>query len=47
MEGRLGPHHTLPERRESDEARAERMVREELRRLGWKEEELKTRRKRG
>src|ERR1022692_885819 len=45
MEGRVGPHHTLPERQESEEAGAERLVGEELRRLGGKEEELRIRRK--
>ena len=45
MEGRLGPHHALPERQESEESRAERLVREELERLGWTEEELKMRKK--
>jgi REP element-mobilizing transposase RayT len=45
MEGRVGPHHTLPERQESEEARAERWVQEQLQRLGWKEKELKIRKK--
>jgi hypothetical protein len=45
MEGRVGPHHGQPERQESEAARAERLVREELRRLGWNEAELTARRK--
>jgi len=45
MEGRVGPHHTLPERQETEMARAERLVQGELQRLGWTEEELKNRRK--
>jgi AraC-like DNA-binding protein len=40
MEGRLGEHHSGQMRLESAEAKAERIIAQELRRLGWTEEEL-------
>jgi REP element-mobilizing transposase RayT len=40
MEGKLGGHHSGELRRESAEARAERIIREEVKRLGWSEGEL-------
>ena len=40
-----GEHHTAEIRLESAQARAERMIAEELAALGWTEAELKTRRK--
>ena len=45
MEGQLGEHHAGELRRESAEAKAERIVSEELRRLGWPAEALAARRK--
>jgi len=45
MEGQLGEHHSGELRRETAEAKAERIVAEELRRLGWKAADLATRRK--
>ncbi len=45
MEGKLGAHHSGELRRESAEAKAERILAEELRRLGWTPEGLATRRK--
>jgi REP element-mobilizing transposase RayT len=45
MEGKLGESHSGELRRESAEVRAARIVKEELQRLGWREEELVTRRK--
>jgi hypothetical protein len=45
MEGKLGEHHAGELRLESAEARAERIIAEGLRRLGWTEEELARRRK--
>jgi len=45
MEGKLGEHHSGELRRETAEAKAERIVAEELRRLGWRGAELATRRK--
>jgi putative transposase len=45
MEGKLGEHHDGTLRRESAALRAERIVKEELQRLGWREAELTTRRK--
>ena len=45
MEGKLGENHAGELRRESAEAKGERIVREELKRLGWKESELAARRK--
>lgn len=45
MEGKLGEHHSGELRRETAEAKAERIVAEELGRLGWKESDLAARRK--
>ncbi len=45
MEGKLGEHHSGELRRESAEVRAERILAEELRRLGWRPENLAVRRK--
>jgi len=45
MEGKVGPHHGGPERRESAERRAQRILHEELKRRGWDRNELKRRRK--
>ena len=45
MEGKLGEHHSGELRRETAEAKAERIVAEELRRQGWNENDLATRRK--
>jgi hypothetical protein len=45
MEGRLGEHHSGELRRETDQAKCERIVAEELARLGWKESDLGSRRK--
>ena len=45
MEGRLGEHHAGDMKRASAEVRAERVIAEELRRLGWTEAELRGRRK--
>jgi REP element-mobilizing transposase RayT len=45
MEGKLGEHHSGELRRETAEAKAKRIVAQALRRLGWKETELASRRK--
>ena len=45
MEGELGEHHAGELRLESGEAKAERLVGQELKRLGWKEADLAARRK--
>jgi REP element-mobilizing transposase RayT len=45
MAGKLGEHHAGELRRETAEATAERIVAEELSRLGWAESDLATRRK--
>ena len=45
MAGKLGEHHAGQLRRETAETKAERIVAEELHRLGWQEPELSTRRK--
>jgi len=45
MEERLGEHHSGELRRESAEAKAERIISEELVRLGWSQGELSLRRK--
>jgi hypothetical protein len=45
MEGKMGRHHGGAERRESAEAKAEKILKEELKRLGWDPQELKSRRK--
>ena len=45
MEGKLGDNHSGELRRESAESKAERIIGEELKRLGWREGELARRRK--
>ena len=45
MEGQLGEHHSGELRRESADVRAERIIAEELARLGWGETDLTARRK--
>jgi len=45
MDGQLGEHHCGQLRSETQEVRAERIVAEELRRLGWQEADLTARRK--
>jgi putative transposase len=45
MEGNLGEHHSGELHRASAEAKADRIMAEELKRYGWKEGELATRRK--
>jgi len=45
MEGKLGEHHAGQLRRETAEAKGERIIAEELRRLGWSERDLAIRRK--
>ena len=45
MDGKLGASHAGQLRRASAELRAERIIREELQRLGWRREELTIRRK--
>lgn len=45
MEGKLGDNHSAEQRCEMAQAKAERIIREELRRLGWKEGESIIRRK--
>jgi REP element-mobilizing transposase RayT len=45
MEGKLGEHHSGELRRETAEAKADRIIAEELSRLGWKEADLPARRK--
>lgn len=45
LEGRLGDHHAGEWRQESAAARGERIIREELGRLGWAADELGQRRK--
>jgi len=45
MEGKLGEHHSGELKRESAEAKAERIIREELKRLCWTEADLKLRAK--
>ena len=35
MDGKIGPHHGGPERRESAEQRAQSLLHEELKRRGW------------
>jgi len=45
IEGKLGEHHSGQLRLETAEAKAQRIVAEELRRLGWKKRELAIRRK--
>jgi REP element-mobilizing transposase RayT len=43
LHGKLGEHHSGALRKESQAARAEAIIAEELRRTGWKERELKQR----
>ena len=43
--GKLGEHHAGQLRRESTAAKAERIIAEELRRLGWTQNDLETRRR--
>ena len=45
MAGRLGEHHAGKLRLESAEAKAERIIKAELQRLGWTEQDLKQRHK--
>ncbi len=45
MEGKLGDHHAGGLHQETAEAKAERIIREEMTRQGWKEKELKERTK--
>jgi len=45
MEGRMGEHHSGALRQQSAQVKAERIIAEELRRLGWKESDLASRRK--
>jgi REP element-mobilizing transposase RayT len=45
LEGKLGDHHSGALRQEAATAKAERIVAEELGRLGWQETDLKARRK--
>ncbi len=40
LEGKLGEHHSGQLRRKTAEAKAERIIGEELKRLGWKQTEL-------
>ena len=45
MDGRMGEHHYGEERREGAQAKAERLVHEVLRKAGWTERDLGSRRK--
>jgi len=45
MSGKMGAHHGGSERAETAEAKAERILAKEMRRLGWGSAELKHRRK--
>ena len=45
MMGRVGPNHYGAERQETDEQKAERIVNEGLRRLGWSDDDLSGRAK--
>lgn len=45
MEGKLGEHHAGALRRETAEAKGERIIGEELQRLGWSESDLAIRRR--
>lgn len=45
MGGEMGAHHSGEEKQETDEQKAEGLVREELRRRGWTEADLGKRRK--
>ena len=43
MEGKLGEHHAGELKRASAEARAEKIIAEELERMGWTEAQLRER----
>ena len=43
MEGKLGEHHSGELKRESAEAKAERIIREDIKRLGWSPGDLSQR----
>jgi REP element-mobilizing transposase RayT len=45
MEGKIGEHHSGGLHRESAEAKAQKIIAEELKRLGWRKNELSRRRK--
>lgn len=45
IEGQLGEHHSGAQRQESAQKRAERIIAEELKRVGWSEDDLVERRK--
>ena len=45
MDGKLGDHHSGELRQETAEAKAERIIAEELHRLGWQQADLVSRRK--
>jgi hypothetical protein len=45
MKGRVGQHHYGEQRAETEQERAEGIVREGLKRLGWREDGLETRRR--
>jgi hypothetical protein len=45
LEGKLGAHHSGELRRETAEAKGERIIAEELQRLGWSQRDLVLRRK--
>ena len=45
MEGKLGEHHSGELHRASAEAKAERIIAEELQRQGWQDADLRARRK--
>ena len=45
MEGKFGEHHSGELRRETAEAKGERIIEEEMRRLGWIRRDLATRAK--
>jgi hypothetical protein len=40
LEGKLGAHHSGELRRETAEAKGERIIAEELQRLGWSQRDL-------
>ena len=42
---RVGPSHYRAARQETDEQKSLRLLRQEFKRLGWKEDELQARRK--
>ena len=46
MEAKMGNHHSRALRRESAEAQGQRIIGEELKRLGWRKNELSRRRRR-